>query len=147
MTHVERACKNVTGFGKLYQKLIRHVGLTGKRVSALNNYTCGLATMALHFNFNPLELDEEQVLDYLQHLKTAGKTPSSNYFKHKVYGLSFAYKATGFEPKGISLPSLKFLKKLPVVLSQQEVKRSLKASTEKTTQGNFSSFPRQVFNE
>jgi site-specific recombinase XerD len=82
--------------------------------------------MALHFNCTPLELDEEQVLDYLHYLKTLSKTPSSSYFKHTVYGLSFAYKVMGIAPKGISLPSLNFPKKLPVVLSKQEVKRLLK---------------------
>ncbi len=83
--------------------------------------------MALHFGCNPIELDEEQVLDYLQYLKTQSKTPSSSYFKHTVYGLSFAYKVMGLDPKGISLPSLKFPKKLPVVLSHQEVRRLLLA--------------------
>lgn len=68
-------------------------------------------------------------MDYLQYLKTQSKTPSSSYFKHTVYGLSFAYKATGLEPKGIALPSLKFPKKLPVVLSHQEMMRLLKAPT------------------
>ena len=82
--------------------------------------------MALHFNCSPLELDQEQVLDYLHHLKTQSKTPSSSYFKHTVYGLSFAYKVMGLPNKGISLPSLNFPKKLPVVLSKQEVKRLLK---------------------
>jgi len=82
--------------------------------------------MALHFNCSPLELDEEQVLDYLHYLKTQSKTPSSSYFKHTVYGLSLAYKVMGVTNKGVSLPSLKFPKKLPVVLSLQEVKRLLK---------------------
>jgi len=81
--------------------------------------------MALHFNCSPIELDREQVLDYLAYLKTQSKTPSSSYFKHTVYGLSFAYKVMGLTGKGISLPSLTFPKKLPVVLSKQEVKRLL----------------------
>jgi len=82
--------------------------------------------MALHFNCSPLELDKEQVLDYLHYLKTQSKTPSSSYFKHTVYGLSFAYKVMGLAAKGISLPSLKFPKKLPIVLSQNEVRRLLR---------------------
>lgn len=82
--------------------------------------------MALHFNCNPVELDQEQVLDYLQYLKTKSKTPSSSYFKHTVYGLSFAYKALGIQGYHVSLPSLKSPKKLPVVLSKNEVKRLLK---------------------
>ena len=84
--------------------------------------------MALHFNCSPEELDEEQVLDYLQHLKTQRNTPSSSYFKHTVYGLRFAYKVLGIAGKRVFLPSLKLPKKLPVVLSYNEVKQLLKAS-------------------
>jgi integrase/recombinase XerD len=81
--------------------------------------------MALHFNCSLLELDEEQVLDYLHHLKSQSKTPSSSYFKHTVYGLRFTYKVMGMEQKGVFMPSLKSPKKLPVVLSYQEVRRLL----------------------
>lgn len=83
--------------------------------------------MALHFNCSPEELDQEQVLDYLHYLKTKSKTPSSSYFKHTVYGLRFAYKVIGVQGHEVLLPSLKFPKKLPVVLSTQEVRRLLKA--------------------
>jgi integrase/recombinase XerD len=82
--------------------------------------------MALHFGCSPLELDQEQLMDYLQYLKTQSKTPSSSYFKHTVYGLSFAYRAMGTDQKGVSLPSLRFPRKLPVVLSHQEIIRMLK---------------------
>lgn len=83
--------------------------------------------MALHFGCSPVEPDEEQVLDYLQHLKGQSKSPSGSYFKHTVYGLSLAYKVMGVEDKRVSLPSMKFPRKLPVVLSYSEVKRLLKA--------------------
>ncbi len=81
--------------------------------------------MALHFNSSPIELDEEQVLDYLQYLKTQSKTPSSSYFKHTVYGLRFAYRVSNVPKKSIFLPKMKFPKKLPVVLNKSEVKRLL----------------------
>ena len=113
-------------FKELYAKLQRHISLTGKSQSTLTNYGRCLATMALHFNCSPLELDKEQVLDYLHHLKTQSQTPSSSYFKHTVYGLSFAYKVMGISQQGISLPSLTFPKKLPVVLSKQETRLLLK---------------------
>lgn len=83
--------------------------------------------MALHFKCSPLELDEEQILDYLYYLKTQSRTPSSSYFKHTVYGLRFAYKAMGVESKNVFLPKLKFPKKLPVVLSVPEIKALMKA--------------------
>ena len=83
--------------------------------------------MALHFNCSPIEPNQEQVLDYLHHLKTQSKTPSSSYFKHTVYGLRFAYRVMEISQKQVFLPSMKFPKKLPVVLSHQEIKRFLKA--------------------
>lgn len=113
-------------FKELYAKLQRHISLTGKSQSTLTNYGRCLATMALHFNCSPLELDNEQILDYLHQLKSQSQTPSSSYFKHTVYGLSFAYKVMGISQRGISLPSLKFPKKLPVVLSKQETRLLLK---------------------
>lgn len=78
--------------------------------------------MALYFNCDPVKLDQEQVLDYLHYLKSQSKTPSSSYFKHTVYGLSLAYKVTGVNKQGVSLPRLKFPKRLPVVLSRREIK-------------------------
>lgn len=84
--------------------------------------------MTLHFGCSPMELDREQVLDYLHYLKTRSKTPSSSYFKHTVYGLRFAYKVMGVTGHEVFLPRLQFPKKLPVVLSPMEVRRLLKAS-------------------
>ena len=81
--------------------------------------------MALHFKCDPTELDQEQVLDYLYYLKSQNATPSSSYFKHTVYGLSLAYKVLGIHKGKVSLPSIKYPKRLPVVLSKQEIKRLL----------------------
>ena len=79
--------------------------------------------MALHFGCCPTELDDEQVLDYLQFCQQQHKTPSASFFKHTVYGLRAAYRLKGMNAKRISLPSIERSKKLPVVLSQAEVKR------------------------
>lgn len=100
--------------------------LTGKSNSTLTNYVRCLASMAMHFNCKPIELDQEQELDYLCFLKTEKETPSSSYFKHTVYGPRFAYRAVGVEEKQVFLPKMKFPEKLPVILSQQEMKRLLK---------------------
>lgn len=84
--------------------------------------------MANYFKCCPSELDKEQVLDYLQHLKNQHKTPSESYFKHTVYGLRALYKLYGMETKHFVLPSIENPKKLPVVLSQSEVKRLISAA-------------------
>ena len=104
----------------------RSIELSGKSQSTLMNYARCLSTMALHFKCNPLELDDEQILDYLHHLTKQSKSPSLSYFKHTLYGLRFAYRVEGMEPRLITLPSLKLPKKLPVVLSFNEVKLLLR---------------------
>lgn len=104
----------------------RSIELSGKSESTLINYARCLSTLALHFKCSPLELDDEQILDYLHSLKTEGKMPSSSYFKHTLYGLRFAYRVAGLEPRLIALPSLKHSKKLPVVLNLDEMKLLLK---------------------
>lgn len=83
--------------------------------------------MALHFNCCPTELDNEQVLDYLHFCQRQHKTPSASFFKHTVYGLRAVYRLKGMNDKRIILPSIERSKKLPVVLSQSEIKILLRA--------------------
>ena len=87
-----------------------------------------MAAISLYFGKIPTELDAEQVQDYLfyQQKKSlpgrqAGKTPSQTYFKHCVYGLRFLLKSEGLPYEFLRLPSIKHEKKLPVVLSKEEV--------------------------
>jgi hypothetical protein len=53
------------------------------------------------------------------------KTPSQTYFKHCVYGLRFLLKSEGLPYEYLHLPSIKHDKKLPTVLSKEEVWRLL----------------------
>ena len=82
--------------------------------------------MALHFGCLPTELDEYQLKDYLYELQQRSKTPSQTYFKHTVYGLRFMLKGEGLPYSHLHLPSIKRDKKLPTVLSKQEVWQMLK---------------------
>lgn len=82
--------------------------------------------MALHFGKIPTELDVEQVQEYLFLLQKQAKTPSQTYFKHTVYGLRFMLKCEGLPYEFLRLPSIKHEKKLPTVLSKEEVWRLLK---------------------
>lgn len=105
----------------------RSMAIGGKSESTLANYARCLATMALYYGVCPIDLDEEQVLDYLHYLQSQKKTPSSSYFKHTVYGLRFAYKVSDKSANLPKLPSLKTPKRLPVVLSEEEVRQMIKA--------------------
>lgn len=82
--------------------------------------------MALYFKCSPLDLDPEQILDYLHVLKSKNKAPSESFFKHTVYGLRYLYRTYGLDAQRIILPEIKRSNKLPVVLSQNEVRQLLK---------------------
>lgn len=75
----------------------------------------------------PTELDIDQINDYLFLIQQRHNTPSDSYFKFTVYGLRFAFRLAGLNDKRIELPAIKHDKKLPVVLSREEMKRLLKA--------------------
>ena len=64
-------------------------------------------------------------MDYLHVLKSQHKTPSDSFFKHTVYGLRYAYRIFGMKEMRVVLPSIERPKKLPVVLSQREVRQLL----------------------
>lgn len=77
--------------------------------------------MALHFGCLPTELGPEQVKEYLFGLQQRSKTPSQTYFKHTVYGLRFLLKTEGLPYEHLHLPQIARSKKLPAILSRQEI--------------------------
>lgn len=126
VTIVEQACGKITGFAELYKEMERAISITGKSKSTLTNYSRQLAHLALHYNCFPLELDAEQVMDYLYLVKSKGTT-SATFFKFTVYGMRYACRLRGLEYKQYSLPAIEKDQKLPVVLNGLEVKALMAA--------------------
>lgn len=128
VTIVQQACNEVSGFEQLYKEMERAVCISGKSNSTLINYGRQLAHLALHYGCFPLELNKEQVMDYLFLVKSRG-TASATFFKFTVYGMRYACKLRGLEYRQFNLPQIEKPDKLPVVLSQQEGKRLLAVCT------------------
>lgn len=126
VTIVKQACLEVTGFSGLYKEMERAISITGKSKSTLTNYCRQLAHLALHYNQLPVDLDAEQVMDYLHLVKSRGTT-SATFFKFTVYGLRFACRLRGLPYKQFSLPAIDKDVKLPAVLNGAEVKAMLAA--------------------
>lgn len=102
-------------------KFERNISVLGHSPRTFDNYSRHIATLALHIQCLPTELDSEQVQDYLYGLQQRSKTPSQTYFKHTVYGLRFLLKNFDLPYDYLKLPSIQKEDKLPVVLSKQEV--------------------------
>jgi len=84
--------------------------------------------LALHFGKIPTELDPEDIKDYLFELQKRSKTPSQSYFKHTVYGLRFLLKTEGLPYSYLHLPAIPKVKKLPTILSREEIWRMLQSA-------------------
>lgn len=121
-TIIDRARREVPEFTDMYQKLERKVILSGLSRSTLYNYGRSIAKIALYFGKVPLELEDDEIDDYLLMLKEK-VNPSESYFKHTVYGLRYLFRLFGREDRAIKLPILHRPKKLPIVLSQEECRR------------------------
>ncbi len=99
--------------------------ISGKSQSAVSGYSSHLAKIALYFDQIPTSVSIPEIDAYLYMLKTRYQTPSDSYFKFTVYGLRLAYRMEGLRDKYIEMPVIKHNKKLPIVLSREEMRRLL----------------------
>ena len=125
-TIYEKACNQVVGFRSMSEEFTRKLVIDGRSKSTHENYLRQMAKLAMHYNEAPLDLEIDQLEEYLYHL-IQNDTDSLSSFKHLVYGLRKRYHLFGKEDLQLSLPSISRPNKLPVVLSACEVKRLLKA--------------------
>lgn len=94
----------------------------GYSSSTLFNYSRAVAKVSLYFKKSLLDLDPDEVNEFLFHLAKEKKA-SSTYFKHAVYGLRFFFRLYDLEDRVLRLPTVKNDRKVPVVLSRGELKR------------------------
>jgi site-specific recombinase XerD len=100
--------------------------IDGRSRSTHENYLRQMAKMALHCGKTPLEMEPDEIDNYLYYLVNRD-TDSQSKFKHLVYGLRKLYKLNEYEHLHVSLPSINRPQKLPVIFSIQEMRRLLKA--------------------
>ena len=122
------ACQEIPGFQTMGEEFIRKLVINGRGKSTHQNYLRQMAKLALYYGRTPLELETDELEEYLYHLIQKDSDSLSSY-KHLVYGLRKLYRLFDREELHLALPKIKASGKLPVVLSTEEVKRLLKAPT------------------
>jgi len=128
-TIYSKACKQVPGFEQMGETFMRKLVIAGKARSTHENYLRQLSKLALFYNRTPLELEVDELEEYLYHLIQSTTAHSLSSFKHLVYGLRKLFYLFDREELLLSLPSLSRPKKVPVVLSHHEMKQILSASS------------------
>jgi len=125
-TLIERAKQEIPHFPAHIAKFEQQITLKSYAASTVFSYSRGIAMISLHFKKSPLHLDPDEINSYLYQL-SQNKNLSDTYFKHAVYGLRFFFRVHDLEDRALRLPNLKGQTKLPVVFSEQELKRLFKA--------------------
>lgn len=121
-TIIERAKREVPDFREHFAKFEEQTTIQGYSSSTIFNYSRAVAKISLHFRKSLLDLDPDEVNQFLFSLAKEKKA-NSTYFKHTVYGLRFFFRLHNLEDRALRLPTLKGDQKLPVVLSAEELKR------------------------
>jgi site-specific recombinase XerD len=120
-TLIERAKNEVPFFKEHYSKFEEQMTIGGYSQSTLFNYSRAVAKVSLHFKKSLLDLDPDEVNQWL-FLLAKEKKASSTYFKHTIYGLRFFFRLYEMEDRVLKLPTIKNDRKLPIVFSRQELR-------------------------
>lgn len=128
-TYYDEACRKVEGFEKMATHFLKRLVIAGKSKSTYQNYLRQIAKMAIFCEKSPLDMEADEIDTYLYYLVNRD-TDSQSSFKHLVYGLRKLFKLYEKDELNLILPSINRPQKLPVVLSEEEMKRLLIASKE-----------------
>ena len=109
----------------LQQRMLEDLQLRGLAESTQEGYLRAVCQLATYYNQSPDQISEEELRQYFLHLKNEKKVASST-FAVALCGLKFFYEHTlGRKWPTFELTRPKREKKLPVVLSREEVKKVL----------------------
>ena len=121
-TAIAEAEREVPHFKEHMVKFDEQVTLKSYAEATVFSYSRAIAQISLYFKKSPLYLDPEEINSYLFELRTKDDK-SDTYFKHAIYGLRFFFRIYDLDDRALRLPSLKKTHKLPVVFSQEELRR------------------------
>jgi len=110
---------------ELRQRMIEDMKLNGLSEGTQRTYLDAIKSLAKHYRISPELLDEQDIRSYFVYLEKEKCLASSTIRLH-VYAVKFLYcKTLHRNWPVLSLIRIKKSKKLPVVLSQEEVKELL----------------------
>lgn len=86
LSYVEIASSKINSFAALMQELKKWLTINGRVPGTYQNHSRHLAHLALHYGKNPIELNADEVIDYLYELKSS-KEVSKSFFNFTVFGM------------------------------------------------------------
>ena len=128
-TTLDKAIAVVPKFGDRISLFTKKLRLAQYADGSIYDYRLKIAQAVLFFNKLPEEFTQTDIDYYLSTLLTKNRC-SISFFKHTVFGLQAYYKVMGLkQPNGLVLPKVRKPKRLPRVLSQEQIARLLRNCT------------------
>ena len=122
-TNLHKAIEAVPKFEERISLFTKKLRLAQYADGTIYDYRLKIAQAVLYLNKLPDDFTQADVEGYLSVLLDRDRY-SISYFKHTVFGLKDYYKFMGLkEPRGLVLPKVRKPKRLPRVLSQDEIRR------------------------
>ncbi len=122
---ITRAVKLLPALHQRLDDLRRFAIIQGRSDDTIRNYSPQIARLVLEYHRLPEELSEKEVQDFLFKLAQNDRLRSQSTLKMVVYALRFYYKAIDNTILAMKLPMIKCIRKMPVVLSEQEIMKLL----------------------
>jgi integrase/recombinase XerD len=114
--------------GRLHDEMKRDLELKNYSPKTRSCYLASAKSFALHFHRSPAELADQEVREYLHYLIQEKKVSQST-ISQSYSALKFLYETTlKRDWNGFRIPRAKVGKRLPVVLSQQEIQAIFSAT-------------------
>jgi len=122
----DRAIAKVPSFANRVSLFTSKLQISRYAAGTITDYCHALYKAVLHVGKLPEEFIQSDVEDYLQSMLRRKSVPSEAQFKHFIYGLKCYLHTMGHkELAGLVLPKIRREKKLPRVMSMEDVKTLL----------------------
>ena len=109
----------------LRKRMIDDMVLAGLAPGTQKQYVIAVSQLAKHYSQSPDKLNEDEIRSYLLYL-IKDKRLAKSTMKPKIFGIRFFFdKTLGRKLRTFSIAKARRSKKLPTILSQQEIRRLL----------------------
>ncbi len=124
-----RVSKLFPQFDKQMEILEKYTLINGRSQRTFDNYSAYLAMFVERIGKMPEDSNDEEIDDFLFEVLKKHPSNSQSSIRTHVYALRYYFRAFKFESRSARLPKLIIRPKLPVVLSEEEVKKILTSIT------------------
>ena len=122
-TYLDKAIAAVPKFEERISLFTKKLRLAQYADGTIYDYRLKISQAVLYLNKLPDDFTQADIDDYLSMLLDRNRY-SISFFKHTIFGLKEYYKVMDLkEPRGLVLPKIRKPKRLPRVLSQEQVAR------------------------